>query len=275
MKEDVKVESRKDSFVDKAQTAICQEIVAANHEYLVSENYFCGYSQTSLLEKGYGYTDMVYLMTRGELPTAFERQLLDSLSVALCNPGPRHPATRAVMEAAVSKTAKTHLLPIGLMVLGGNNAAGATSKVMSFLRVNRRKSIDKLIEPLLESYECSESDEEIIPGFGPHFKKRESLYSNLSKAIYQKYKTENFQYLRMILDIDRCLERSCCGVKPSALVGAVLLDLGFHPRFGPSMYQLLASPGLVAHAIEMSNKNITAMPFVGDENYHHVGISDE
>ena len=259
----------------KAQTVICQEKVSSNHEYHVKENYFCGYSQVSLLEKGYGYIDMVYLMTRGELPTALDRQLLDSLSVALCNPGPRHPATRAVMEAAVSKTAKSHLLPIGLMVLGGDNAAGSTDTVMRFLRANRRKPLDSLMDSLLDSYEGPENDVEIAPGFAPHFEARELLYSNLSNAIFKKFDGRQLTYLKMILDIDKHLERSCCGIKPSALVGAVLLDLGFHPRYGPSMYQLLATPGLVAHAIEMSNKNITAMPFVGDENYHHVGKNDD
>ncbi len=275
MKPKVEIKPRNSLFAEKARTAICLETADEGNDYLVSGNHFRGYSQVSLLEHEYGYSDMIYLMARGELPTAFERKVLDSLSVAVCNPGPRHPSTRAVMEAAVSKTAKTHLLPIGLMVLGGNNAAGSTDAVMRFLRANRKKSLDTFIGSLLDSYKGPADDVEVAPGFGPHFEARESLYSSLSNAIFKKFGGEQLTYLKMILDIDKHLENSCCAIKPAALVGAVLLDLGFHPRYGPSMYQLLAGPGLVAHAIEMSNKNITAMPFVGNESYHHVGISDD
>jgi citrate synthase len=53
----------------------------------------------------------------------------------------------------------------------------------------------------------------------------------------------------------------------TGLAAAVFCDLGFQPRVGGGIFQLLSAPGLVAHGFEMANKPITAMPFVKDENY--------
>ena len=51
------------------------------------------------------------------------------------------------------------------------------------------------------------------------------------------------------------------------VAAAVFADLGFHPRYGAGLFQLLSAPGLLAHGMEQANKPITAMPFVSDNAY--------
>ncbi len=269
MKKPVAVESRKESFTPKAQTAIWQEKATAHHDYLVDEAFCCGYSQKALLEKGYGITDMVFLLTRGELPSPEQRRILDAIGVALCNPGPRHPATRAAMEAGVSKTRSQHLLPISLMVLGGDHAAGGVEAAMRYFRLNKKKSKQELISTLLGAYEGPAGDIELAPGYGPHYEGREPLYVNLGVSIRDTYKNTDLSYLNWSLELDELLQETDCALRSNGLAAAVFLDLGFHPRFGPALYQYLSAPGLLAHGLEMSNKAITAMPFVTDENYHY------
>ena len=53
----------------------------------------------------------------------------------------------------------------------------------------------------------------------------------------------------------------------SGIAAAVFTDLGFSPRAGAGLFQLLGAPGLLAHGAELANKPVTAMPFVKDENY--------
>jgi citrate synthase len=53
----------------------------------------------------------------------------------------------------------------------------------------------------------------------------------------------------------------------TGVVAAVLVDLGFHPRDGAGVFQLLGAPGLLAHGMELANKPVTAMPYVDDEHY--------
>jgi citrate synthase len=58
------------------------------------------------------------------------------------------------------------------------------------------------------------------------------------------------------------------GWQMPGIAAAMFTELGFTPSVGAGLYQLASSPGLLAHAIEMSGKPITAMPFVGDSDYH-------
>ena len=64
-----------------------------------------------------------------------------------------------------------------------------------------------------------------------------------------------------------------CGWLTTGVAAAALLDLGFHPRAGSGMYQLLSAPGLLAHGLEFANKPITAMPFIDEEHYFIDGPS--
>jgi citrate synthase len=266
-KKSVKVASRNEAFVAKARTKIWHEIPDADHQYLATAACCFGYSQEELLEKGYGITDMLFLLTQGELPGAPQRKLLDALGVALSNPGPRHPATRAAMEAAVSKTRPRHLLPISLMVLGGDHAAGGVEPAMRFLRLNRKREPEKLFASTLETYDGPDGDVEFLPGFGPHYEAREALYGNLGRVIKRKFTELNLPFLDWSLKMDELLRGTSCALRSPGLAAAVLLDLGFHPRSGVALYQYLSAPGLIAHGIEMSNQPITSMPFVADENY--------
>jgi citrate synthase len=267
-KKSVKEASRNEAFVVKARTKIWQEIPDADHDYLATSANCFGYPQVELLEKGYGMTDMLFLLTRGELPGTSQRKLLDALGVALSNPGPRHPATRAAMEGAVSKTRPTHLLPISLMVLGGEHAAGGVESAMRFLRLNKKRMPEQLFASALETYGGPEGDVEFLPGFGPHYEARETLYGNLGRVIKKKFAEVNLPSLDWSLKMDELLGETSCALRSPGLAAAVLLDLGFHPRFGVAMYQYLSAPGLIAHGIEMANQPITSMPFVADENYH-------
>jgi citrate synthase len=53
----------------------------------------------------------------------------------------------------------------------------------------------------------------------------------------------------------------------TGVAAAAFCDLGFHPRVGAGLYQLLCAPGLLAHGFELANKPITAMPFLDEEHY--------
>ena len=53
----------------------------------------------------------------------------------------------------------------------------------------------------------------------------------------------------------------------SGVAAAVFSDLGFHPRSGVCLFQLMSAPGAIAHGLELANKPITAMPYVSDDDY--------
>jgi len=173
-----------------------------------------------------------------------------------------------VMEASVSKTRLPHLIPLGLMVLGGEQGAQGVETVMRFIRLNKRKDPLTLVNTHIDAYQGPENDEEIFPGFGPYFEQRNPLYRHCATSIKAQFKDQTLPYLDWCLAMDHALNKTPCGVKATSFTAAVLLDLGFHPRSGPGIYQMLSVPGLLAHGLELANKPISAMPFVSDEHYH-------
>jgi citrate synthase len=270
----IDVISRQDPFVKKAKTRIWREVSVDANPYLVDRAECYGYPQLDLLKSGYGPTEMLYLLVTGELPTHEQKSLLDTLSVALMNPGPRHPAVRAVMEAGVSKTRSQNLLPIGLMVLSGADEAARVEECMRFLRVNKRKSPIDVAVDFVNQYQGPKNDLEIAPGFGPQFEQFEPLYTQLSLSTREKIGAEFCRYLDWSIEFGKAVNDCGCGIKAPALAGSVFLDVGIHPRFGPPLYQYMRAPGLIAHAVEMLPKPLSEMPFVGDSNYVREEVHD-
>ncbi|MBF0585185.1 MAG: hypothetical protein HQL80_13270, partial [Magnetococcales bacterium] len=120
-------EKRRGVFAEQISTRIWQEIPSEENPYLAKASFCHGYDLMSLMEKC-SFEDVVLLLLQGELPTPERRELFRHLMVALVNPGPRHPATRAAISAGVGKSDPVHILPIALTILGGEQmGAGEVS----------------------------------------------------------------------------------------------------------------------------------------------------
>ena len=109
-----------------------------------------------------------------------------------------------------------------------------------------------------------------VEGFGPYFEERNAFIVKLAKLIQSNFNDFELVNLNWCLELDSYFTGANCGLKVTALASAIFLDLGIHPRTGPALFQLLSAPGLLAHGLEMSNKPLSAMPFVPDSNYHHL-----
>lgn len=118
-----KVRKRDIKFAAKTVTRIWDEQPEEQNPYLAKHCRCHGYDLLELMQKC-TFSEVMFLLFRGELPSKEQARLLDALLVAFINPGPRHPATRAAMNAGVSKTKAPHILPIALSVLGGRYLGG-------------------------------------------------------------------------------------------------------------------------------------------------------
>lgn len=70
------------------------------------------------------WSDMVYLLFKGEAPTPAQARILDTLAVALANPGPRDPMVHAAMCAGVGGSPAAAGLMAALAV-GAGQSGGA------------------------------------------------------------------------------------------------------------------------------------------------------
>ncbi len=262
-----KVRSRNEPFVTRTATRIWRELPSDENPYITASALCHGYELFELMEKR-SYSDMFYLLFRGELPNAAESGLLQQLMVAMINPGPRHPATRAAMNAGIGKTESVHILPIASAVLGGSfMGAGEIEDAMRFLRKHQDSDAAKVAQILRHSPEAQNLTQEstLTPGFGCRNGGLELMAIELANRLV-KHEGAG-KALRWGCQLSKQLQQTGSGWLLTGVVAAVLSDLGFHARMGASVFQLLGAPGLVAHGLEVANKPITAMPFVSDENY--------
>lgn len=266
IKKHQQVKKRDEEFVQKITTKIWEEIPDAENPYIALDARCHGYALMELVEKR-SFVEVLYLLFRGELPHKAEAELLEKLMIFLINPGPRHPATRAAMNAGVSKTDPVHLLPIGLTILGGTHlGAGEIERSMRFLRQHAKKPAEQAVELLLEkSTRPDEGDWHIAPGFGSRYGGIDIMQSKAAGSLADL--NEHWKILRWGCEFSSLLSPYHMGWLATGLAAAALADLGFQPRFGAGLFQLLNAPGLLAHGVEQSNKPMTAMPFVKDEDY--------
>lgn len=256
---------RNDQFTGKMATKIWREVPSKSNPYIAESASCHGYDLIELCNKR-SFVDVLYLMFKGDLPTAKEASIFEKLMIAFISPGPRHPAVRAAMNAGIGKTDSSHILPIGLTVLGGSHLGGAeVESSMRWLRRNSRRDPEALAVEMLNDDSAKPIDDKLAPGFGKRFGGVDLLATKISKYFVAEESTGKVFNWASIYS-KKVNEREF-GWLSTGVIAAVLCDLGFQPRTGPGIYQILSAPGVFAHGIEMSNKPLTAMPFIDDEFY--------
>jgi citrate synthase len=260
------VKRRSETFCKRPVTKIVDEVPCAHNPYIAKQVRCYGYDVLDLMEKR-SFVDVLYLLFRGELPGKNQARLLESLMIALAHPGPRHPATRAAMNVAVSKTNVAHFLPISLSILGGEFLGAAeVENSMRFLRKNLRLSPEEVVaHQVLNGERPLEGDWHPFPGFGSRFGSVDEIPDAIAKRLANQPGAGKALHWGNVLAAQ--LRESGMGWLSTGVAAAVLTDLGFNARSGAGLYQLLSAPGLLAQGVEMANKPLTAMPFLTDEEY--------
>jgi len=257
--------SKHSRFAERIRTRIWEETADTENPYLATSARCHGYALGELIARC-DYAEMLFLMLRGELPEAPRAELLRRFLVAFSNPGPRHPATRAVMNAAASRTANADLLPIGLTILGGSHLGSSEVEASArFIGRSLRLDPEQLAGEMLDRNSRAaepNGDLRIAPGFGTVFGSVDPYAQYLLNAILEGL--PETRALDWISRFSRRLEDGGCGCLVPGVAAAVGVELGFAARVSGILYQLACLPGLAAHAIEMAGRGIEAMPFLPD-----------
>lgn len=254
-------------FASRTVTKIWEEVPAAHNHFLAERCRCHGYDLAELAKKR-NFVDVLYLLFRGELPTTAQAQMLETLMIYLINPGPRHPATRAAMNAGVGKTNSVHILPIALSVLGGTHLGGEEVEAgIRFIRQHQYADAALVAEKLLAIKESSEGDCHIAPGFGSRFGGIDPVPQQIAALLYSL--SGRGKALQWGRDFVHTLNMEGMGWLATGVAACVFCDLGFQPQAGAGLFQLFCAPGLLAHGLELASPYITiaAMPFLDEEHY--------
>jgi citrate synthase len=269
-----KVEKRDTAFSEKIETKIWAETASPENPYVAEKCLIHGYNLLDITEN-LSFSESIFLNIKGKLATPEQLELFNAVLSGLSNLGPRHAAVRAVMNAAVSKTEVQNLLPIGMSIASGEFlGAVQVEQSVRFITKHINKSAFEIAASQLESYQPGENENSVIaPGFGARFGQADPVCAQLASVLLKF--TASGRSLSWASKFCDALAPHDFGWYITGIAAASFSDLGFTPKASAGLFQLATAPGMLAHGLEMSNKPITAIPFVDDKNYFHVGDTNE
>ena len=215
-----------------------------------------GYNQRDLIEK-IRYSDMIFLLLRGRLPTLKEARIFNHVLVSFCDHGVTPPSTQTARLIASSGSPMNSAVA-GALLSFGHKHAGAIEKTMELYqsKISTARLIDdpdidnKQIASLaIEVYKDYVLKGKKVPGFGHRY---HSTDPRADKLIEMAIK-EGFigPHLKLALAIqDLVSEKKNIRLNVDGANAAILSDLGFDPELGLGVFIIGRVPGIIAHIHE-------------------------
>jgi citrate synthase len=251
---------------DLIHTRIWREEAEPDNAFATRSAHCHGYDVYGAMLGKAGWIDMLYLLLRGEAPSARDARLLEALAVALANPGPRDASVHAAMCGGVcGSTAAATLvaaLSVGAGVNGGARelllamqgwAACGTSVEAWQAQISAAPSTTVSIWPVQEH----------APGFDPHGVSCATIVVQTLDCLAGLADGPELAWLQAQRgELERAADR------PLSMVGVAacaLHALGFTPEQGEMLFLLLRLPGAAAHALEQRAGGFRGFPFFSIE----------
>lgn len=207
------------------------------------------------------FPEMIWLMLRGDIPSAAQSKLLEATLVAGVDHGPHAPSI------AISRMAVSCGLPLnGAMASAINTLddvhGGAGQQCMELMRGMAQAADDgepseAAVAAALERHVATHG--KIVPGFGHRWHGIDPRAVRLLQLVQdaQREGTVRGNYARIAQHIERWLGRHKGVPIPMNIDGicaAIHLELGFEPALGRGLFILSRSVGILAHAWEQTGE---------------------
>ncbi|MBV8656684.1 MAG: citryl-CoA lyase [Burkholderiales bacterium] len=233
-------------------TRIWREEAALDNPFASDVAYCHGYDVYGEMVGHARWVEMLYLLFRGERPSASQADLLEALAVAMANPGPRDPSVHAAMCGGIGgSTAAASLiaaLAVGAGSLGGGREVFLIMKGWETCGRDLDAWSTWISEPLDLPTDVWPEPEH-PPGFDPHGVSTTRLVLTTVTKLSAFPGTPSIQWLGQ----HRIALEHAAGGLPlafSGVVAAALHDLGFSAAQGEMLHLMLRLPGAAAHALE-------------------------
>ncbi|WP_367154366.1 citryl-CoA lyase [Methylomonas sp. HYX-M1] len=208
------------------------------------------------------WSDMLYLLFKEEAPGKAQADLLDSLALALANPGPRDASVHAAMCGGVCGSSAASSLIAALAVGAGHLAGGREV----FYAVSGWHQCGKDLAAWKNFFTSPKSTEADIwpeidhpPGFDPYGVSTGLTVIQTLDCLAGYAVGSILPWLHANLQAMEALAG-----KPLALSGvaaAALAELGFSAQQSEMLFLLLRLPGAAAHALEQYPLGYKKFPF--------------
>ena len=213
---------------------------------------FRGYDVTALMARA-SFSDAVFLLHRGRLPSDAERRLIDSILIAVADHGPGSPSAAAARVVATgNRQAPEAAVAAGVLAIGDKHA-GAGLACMEIIGEGVRRVRAghlSLCEAAVEAVERSICDNVRLPGMGH----RTHSVDPRTAMLFGQARTSGLagDGIAFMVELERAARER---IKPLPInidgaLAAVLFDLGFPPIFGKFIFIIGRVAGLTAQVFE-------------------------
>ena len=215
-----------------------------------------GYNQRDLIDK-IRYSDMVFLLLKGRLPTVGEGKIFNHVLVSFCDHGVTPPSTQTSRLIA-SSGSPINSAVAGALLSFGNRHAGAIQRSMELYQssINSVHLIDdsaidnKQIASLaINIYNEYIGEDKKVPGFGHRYHNVDPRADKLMEIAIKEGFIGPHVKLALALE-DLLFEKKKIRLNVDGANAAILSDLGFDPELGLGVFMIGRIPGIIAHIHE-------------------------
>lgn len=248
-------------------TKIWNEEPEPDNPFAAKKCYCAGYDVYGDLLGKASWAEYLYLLFKLEKPTAEQAKLLETIAVAIANPGIRDHSVRAAMNAGVGGSTAASALMAALAVGAGQYGGAREVYLVMELWNKCGQDIKKWEQELLNPESDDRADiwlpMEHPPGFDPNgvscpmpviqtlnaFSKKTNLNSNSNWL--QKNHTQLEESIKLPITF-------------TMIIATAFTDLEFTSQQGEMLFLFLRLPGAAAHSLEQNKFGIKKYPFFID-----------
>ena len=215
-----------------------------------------GYNQSDLIEK-IRYSDMIYLLLKGRLPSIKEGRIFNHVLVSFCDHGVTPPSTQTARLVA-SSGSPINSAVAGALLSFGHKHAGAIQKTMELYqsKINSlyltedsildNKQIASLAIDIYNEYAFGD---EKLPGFGHRYHNVDPRADKLMDIVIKEGFVGPHIKLALALE-DLIYQKKRIRLNVDGANAAILSDLAFTPEMGLGVFIIGRVPGIIAHINE-------------------------
>ena len=199
------------------------------------------------------FPQMIWLMLRGDLPTAPQAKLLDAALVAAVDHGPQAPSIATARMAITCGVGLQNAMASAVNTLGDVHGGAGEQAVMLY-----HNAAEHGVSEALALWRRTHGP--IIPGFGHRFHKpRDPRAPRLLELVASAAEAGvvSGEFAKIAEEIQPALETGKGKPVPMNIDGAtavIFAELGFEPPLARGLFVLSRSVGILAHAWEQSQK---------------------
>lgn len=215
-----------------------------------------GYAIQDLIGK-LSFPEMIWLMTRGDLPSAGHGRLLEAALVASVDHGPHAPSIAIARMASTCGIELNNAMASAINVLGDNHGGAGQDcmRLYELVRNEHRQGGDlpSATDAALGRWVADHG--KIVAGFGHRFHPVDPRCAPLLAMVEQAANdgVVSGEYARIGRETEAAIQRRTGRPIPMNIDGVtavIFSELGFEPEMGRGLFILSRSVGILAHAAE-------------------------